>query len=254
MTVTWNDTPGAEGYLISVGGSPGQYNYGTVDLNASAVLGPVDIGLLGQGKTYYLAVSAYSALGVSRKSDEIAVKLPPLQAGSFSTAAIVRLLMDDFPGRLSGIPLGTFIRLVPFIGIEPVMTFASIRRPELYSRIPGGILIDYGTSFKGKDGLVHSGSLTVSLSNYSHSWGRMRSGFSGVANDIAIDGRYLADGSSFGTITAVSKGSEAVADISFEGVFTTSPDRCTCMQTHHLIRPYALISLSQAKWRPSKTT
>jgi len=221
LTITWSESPGAEGYRVSIGDAPGQYTHGTFDLPASTSIGPVDIRLL-DGRTYYLAVSAYSASGESEKSNEIAVKLPPPQAGPFSTEAIARLLLDDFPGRLSGIPLGVMIGLAPFIGVEPVIDFASLKRPDLYKKTPDGFLIDYGTEFHAKDGLVHSGSITISFSNYSHRWGLTDSGFSGVADNVFIDGRYLADGAFFGSFSAAYEGNTIIADIFFRGVFYSS--------------------------------
>jgi len=221
LTISWEAVTGATGYRLHISDRPNNPHKGTLDVGPLTEFGPIDILLLPEGETYFLTVMAYDAERESGKSPEFAVKLPYAEPGEADLSRIVGLLFDDLPGSLSGISFGTALHICSLIDPELYFSYAALIRPELYTKLPKGLFINYRDGFLGKDGHFHTGSVLFSLSNLSSFLGQTSAGYTAVADKVYIDGKYLADGSIFGSISIDQRAGSAATSLTLEGVFYT---------------------------------
>ena len=221
LTISWEAVTGATGYRLHISDKPNNPHEGTLDVGPLTELGPIDIHLLPEGRTFFLTVMAYDAEHESCKSPEIAVKLPYAEPGEADLSRIVGLLFDDLPGSLSGISFGTVLHISSLINPDLYFYYAALIRPELYTKIPNGLFIDYRDGFLGRDDHFHTGSVLFFLSNLSSFPGQTKAGYTAVADKVYIDGKYLADGSIFGSISIDQRAGSVAAGLTLEGVFYT---------------------------------
>lgn len=221
LTISWEAVTGATGYRLHISDKPNDPHEGTLDVGPLTELGPIDIHLLPEGRTFFLTVMAYDAEHESCKSPEIAVKLPYAEPGETDLSRIVGLLFDDLPGSLSGISFGTALRFCSLIDPDISFAYFALIRPELYTKLPKGLFVNYRDGLLGKDGHFHTGSVLFSLSNLSSFPGQTSAGYTAVADKVYIDGTYLADGSIFGSISIAQRARSVAASLTLEGVFYT---------------------------------
>ena len=223
LTISWEGVKGAAGYRLYISDRPNSPHKGTLDVGPLTELGPIDIHLLPEGRTFFLTVTAYDAEGESGKSPEVAVKLPYAEPGEADLSRIVGLLFDNLPGSFSGISFGTALHICSLIDPDLCFSYFALIRPKLITRLPKGLFIDYRDGLLGKDGHFHTGSALFSLSNLSSFLGQTSAGYTAVADKVYIDGTYLADGSIFGSMSLDQRAGSVAASLTLKGVFYTRP-------------------------------
>ena len=70
VSLAWDPVPGAAGYLVEAGASPGAADLAVIPVGASSIGGVVPSG------TYYVRVRARNDCGTSAPSSEVAIHVP----------------------------------------------------------------------------------------------------------------------------------------------------------------------------------
>jgi hypothetical protein len=92
LTLAWEEAPGATGYKLAFGFSPGNYA-GVLEMGNVTSFGALDVSGLPVG-TYYLALKAYNGDGESAYSNEIAVTMGSQSQATLAAPANLRYTLE----------------------------------------------------------------------------------------------------------------------------------------------------------------
>lgn len=236
MTISWDPVAGASTYLFNVGFVAGNY-VAAADLASSAPqLGPFDISLVPYG-TYYLAVQSVKGGLASGHSNEVVVKISPPASQPVSLTTVADALftgMDRYDPVLAPALTQTIISTFQTGGAEGLANLATTLGPKLTTKIPNGILLNFGSGYTTKWGAVLTGSVAITHSNVSTSGSHTTGNFSVEANNVTRNGVSIADGAVSGSIDAtVGAGNTVVGDVSVSGILSGSAGPANVSGTAH---------------------
>jgi len=108
-------------------------------------------------------------------------------------------------------------------GLDAALTQIANMSPQTTRKSGNGLIIDYGSGYKAKDGAIYAGSATITTGSFVVSGSRVTWTGTMTPNNLKKDGRALGSGSATWSVDYTANGSTVVGDASGSATSTGNP-------------------------------
>ena len=108
-------------------------------------------------------------------------------------------------------------------GLDAALTQIANMSPQTTRKSGNGLVVDYGSGYKAKDGAIYTGSATITTGTFSVSGSHVTWTGTMTPNNLKKDGRPLGSGTASWTVDYTANGSTVVGDASGSATSTSNP-------------------------------
>ena len=108
-------------------------------------------------------------------------------------------------------------------GLDAALTQIANMSPQTTHKSGNGLVVDYGSGYKAKDGAIYTGSATIATGTFTASGSHVTWTGTMTPNNLKKDGRPLGSGTANWTVDYTANGSAVVGDASGSATSTSNP-------------------------------